>query len=613
MNARWIAWLFALGCAGAPDPAPSATEIDVAGLLIAPMPPGATSCVATAPYLVSDLRRAVLGEVSQADALGWARSPHVAAYARCRYEGERTGAVWRVLIDGEVPLEALPMHVRRAGEPCEADACDWPVAELDGAVIEVRSPGLSAGGPEAAEAELLDLWERTPHTLEISVSGEDTRVLALHPSGVRVSRATEGGPRYEVLSWDQVEVAADDRRLRRDRAVHGGIEWRVVPLESIDFLDETAVARQLELRLDRLRRRSGRAAAAEDELASLALAALERRSEDLSVVDLAVEALRRLGRTSEALDRLDRLAIEHDHDPEAVRRVRARAWALALRAGDVSAGERLAQAGLASAGDGAEALRMALVGAVSRTPVASPGAPPLDPLDVEEEVRTWRAMVGSGAVTPLRAPVALAPLGIVPALLCLIAEDPFGEHTEVELAASFDVTSVVEGTVLISPALRLAVLPSLGVHARGATSLADAIHAMAEPFASPGVGPFVIVVRVGPSGAPTTEIRIEGTVRSGRVRVERVSPMAADWDWARLAEGLVTPFAEVVEHRFPDAEIRWASADGRALSTLVSDLDAMGYAACETDGEEAICRPRAGLGLSAVLAGARSLGALPAP
>jgi hypothetical protein len=255
-------------------------------------------------------------------------------------------------------------------------------------------------------------------------------------------------------------------------------------------------------------------------------------------------------------------------------------------------------------------LRLALTTALARD---APGTSSrVDPLDVEDEVARLRALVQPGSVVPLAAPVSLPSLGVLPSLLCLLSSEPFDEGTELEVGAALELTSVVSGAVIVEPAVRLAVLPGIGLHARGPSSLEGVLEAMSEPLRSPGAGAFTVVARVGPPDAPLGELRLEGTVRGGRLRVERVSPMAASWDWDTLAESLFAPFAAVAERRFPDAELHWASSDPRALATLTEDLTALGLADCEISDDEAVCFPRPRLGYRAVLAGARSLGVMPA-
>ena len=615
MAPRWtLLCLAALGCGGASErllPGPGSAGIDVVRDLVEPMPAGASACVATAPHEVTEAQWRMLAEIGAADALGWRSGPRVLASVRCRYGGVRAGAVWRLLVDGPPDLAALPLRVRDAEAPCEADACDWPAARRDGAVLEIRSPGLTPAGHAGAERALAALWSRIPHAVEVSVGDDGARALSRVGDRVRELVQTDRERHITLLDWDELGVRAEDRRLRRDRALEAGTDRRILPRDEADFLDAEGVVQQFELRFERLGRRADRPSA-ESELGAFALATLERRSEDHRAVSLALEALERLGRAGEGLAWLDRLAVERDHDPVEARRAAAEAWALAVRAADPSAGRRLARAGLVDAAEEparVEALRAALAGALERGRAAGR---PVEPVQVEEAVQRWRRLAAPGSTSPLAAPVRLPALGVVPALLCLGIDAPFEADTEIEVAAAFEVASVVEGAVVIQPGFRLAVLPSLGVHAVGPASEAVAIEAMAEPFRSPGAGAFVVAVRARRGGGSVAELRLEGRVERGVVLVERVSPEAAGWDWARLADGLVAPFAAVLERRFPDPELRWRIEDRGAREALVGDLDALGHARCAVDEGGVRCRAEPGRGLAAVLTAARSLGLVPA-
>jgi hypothetical protein len=609
---RWtVLWLAALGCGASTERVvPSASRTDVVGSLLEPMPRGASACVATAPYEVSEPEQRVLAEVGTADALGWRSGPSVIATAMCRYGGPRAGAVWRLLVDGEVDLGALPLRVREADAPCEADACDWPVARRDGPVLEIRSPGLTLDGGAGAERTLAALWSRIPHALEVSVGVDGARALSRAGGRVRERVESERERRATLLDWDELVVRAEDRRMRRERVLEAGDDRRLVACDEADFLDAEGIVEQLELRFERLERRRERSAL-EAELGACALMTLERRSEDRRAVSLALDALERIGQVGEALAWLDRMAVERDHDPEEARRAAAEAWALAARAADPSAGARLARAALVDAADPparVEALRAALAGALERGRAVGRAA---SPVEVEETVWRWRRLVSAGSASPLASPVRLPSLGVVPTLLCLVSDAPFEADTEIEVAATFDVASVVEGAIVAQPGFRLAVLPALGVHAVGTGTVA--LEAMAEPFRSPGAGAFVVVVRARRGGGTVAELRLEGRVERGAVLVERVSPEAAAWDWNGLAEGVFAPFAAVLERRFPDPELRWRLDDHAALEALAADVEALGQARCSVDEGGVRCRVRPGRGLDAVLTAARSLGLLPTP
>lgn len=594
-----------VGCGAAP--LPREARSDVMDRLVAALPRGAASCVLTAPRWVSDQRRAVLEGASRESTLGWSRTPHVAASVRCRYEGAREGTVVRAWIDGEIALDALPMHVRAEGAPCEADTCDWPVARIDGEFVEIVSEGVEAGPERGAEAELARLLSQHPRALEIVVSDAEVRVLALDGEALREIVRDDAGRFDRTLSWDEIEVRAEDQRIRREHALRGEPTRTVVPLESIDFLDDAHLRAQLSARLERAARR--RRAAVDAELEAVARAALERRSEDLGVVDLALEALRRTGHVDDALAWVERLARSEDHDEERAARVRSRGWAIAIRAEHPSAAARLIEAGLATPED-AETMSEALAGALAGLPDGRVAARAhVEPYELDRAVRHLRGVTAGATLTPITTDVALAPAGLVPTLLALMSETPFEPGLEVEVSARFSVSAVTSGVAVLEPSARFVVLPEIGVFAAGATLGAE-IVVVADPFAAPGDGPFTLVVRIGPAGAPVSELAVAGEVRRGRVHLTAVSPAARGWDWERLGRDVVGPFATALERRFPDAQVEW-EGEPRALRAMASDVRAFGYGECELEADVARCTVRPGQGLWMVLIAARSLGALP--
>lgn len=592
-----------LACGGAPAPVRSVPAPALLARLVADLPAGADQCVATAPHLVSDRRRALLEELSDADALGWARTPHVAAYVRCRYRARRESMVWRVIIDGELDREVLPMHVRWEGEACEADACDWPIASWDGSILTLRSPDADAVRGVGVETELRALVARLPEILEVRVSSESLHLRTLEEDGVRELRRA-GSRRERTLSWDEVEVLAADQRIRRERVLARASE-RVLDEASLDWSDGDAIAAQLELRRARVSRRSGaRRGPAGDELARFALRALDERGADGRVLDLSLRALVEVGRIEDALARADRAAVECDFDPDRARAMRALGWELAVRGDSPSAAGRLVEAGLARDPDDARALAPLLAEALDREVVG-----PTSRTDVEAEIRRLVALRAAEGLVALDRPVSISPLGIVPALVALLTMEP--ESSTIEVAAWLDVDVPVATVAVIPAGPHLTILPGRSMHALHIGGPLEVLDTAAEALRSPGDGPFALEMRLGPVDAPERVVRIEGRIRRGRLSLERVSSAIARWDWARIARHLVDVFGASLELRFPSPELSWSGEPEELLRQVGSELSMMHLAECSASAERVTCRPRAGRSRDAIIAAARALLVLP--
>lgn len=575
--------------------------------LVAGLPRGADQCVATAPLLTSDRRRAVLGAISHADALGWARVPHVAAYVRCRYRGDRERIEWRIAIDGELDREALPMHVRWDDGECEADECDWPIASFEDGVLSLRSPiRTTERRTTGAEAELAAIVLRQPHLLEARITDESVTVWLLDDRlGVRELRRDGEGARLDRLySWDELEVMGADHALRRDHARRDG-DGRHVALDAMRWSDGDAVLAQLQLRLDRLRRRSGaRRTALQGELATFALRALEERSEDAAVVAAALAALVEADRADEALMRADRLVVEADFDPDEARRMRALGWELAVRAGHASAAARLVEAGLALDTDDGEALAPMIAEALERDV-----AGPTRPQDVESELLRIRALADGGTTVPLPSPVVLEPLGIVWGLVELAAEDP--RTTPLEIVAVLPLSVIPSATVVaLRDGTRMTALPGRALHVVRPAGGTEVLESAAPALRGPGDGPFVVEVRVGPTDAPTRVLRLEGRVRRGLLSLERVSADAVGLDWDRIGRHLITPLASLAEHAFPPPELVFRGEPTEMLERVRGDLAVMRLAECSLRDATLRCAPRPGREHEAAVAAARALGVL---
>jgi hypothetical protein len=571
--------------------------------LVADLPPGADQCVVTAPHLVSDRRRALLAELTDADALGWARTPHVAAYVRCRYRSRRESIVWRMLIDGELDREVLPMHVRWEGDACEADACDWPVAAWDGSILSLRSPDTDAVRGVGVEVELRALVARMPQLLEARLTGESLRLRTLEDDGVRELR--RGSARRElVLSWEEMEVLAADHRIRRERTLARASE-RLLDGEALDWSDGDAIAAQLELRRARVSRRSAaRRGAAGEELARFALRAIEERGADARVLDLALRALVEVGRIDDALARADRAAIECDFDPERARAMRALGWELAVRGDSPTAAQRLVDAGLARDPDDARGLAPLLAEALDREVVG-----PTSRTDVESEVLRLAALAVPGPLVALERPIAMSPVGVLPALVALVTMEP--EANTIEVAAWLDVDVPVATIAVIPAGPRLSILPGRAMHALHVGGPLEVLETAAEALRAPGDGPFALELRLGAVDAPQQIVRIEGRIRRGRLSLERVSPALARWDWPRIARHLVEVFGDSLAPRFPASDLSWSGESAELLDQVGSELSMMHLAECNVSPERVVCTPRAGRSRDAIIAAARALQVLP--
>ncbi len=597
-----VALLVACGARSEARPSDAASAPLLAEL-VADLPPGADQCVVTAPHLVSDRRRALLADLSDADALGWARTPHVAAYVRCRYRARRESVVWRMILDGELDREVLPMHVRWEGEPCSADACDWPIASWDGRVLRMHSPESDTVRGVGVEVELRTLVERSPHLLEARLSSESLHLRTLEADGIREVRRA-GSRRELVLSWEEVEVLAADQRIRRERTLARASE-RAIDEDALDWSDGDAVAAQIELRRARLARRSGgRRTAAEGALADFALRAIEERGADGRVLDLALRALSDTGRLDDALARADRAAVECDFDPERSRAMRALAWELAVRGGSPSAPQRLIDAGLAEDEGDARALAPLLAEALDREVVG-----PTSRSDVEAEVLRLAALSTSAPLVELDRAVTVPPLGLLPALVALLTSEP--EAGTIEVAAWADVDVPVATVAVLPAGPRLSILPGRAMHALHVGGPLEVLDTATEALRAPGNGAFALEVRLGPVDAPERVVRVEGQVRRGRLSIVRVSATAARWDWPRIARHLVEVFADSLEMRFPSPELTWSGESTELLRQVGSELSMMHLADCNASDARVVCTPRAGRSREAIIAAARALLVLP--
>lgn len=312
---RWLVGfgvvLLALACGSSVMPAGSRPPgTDPAVELAALLPDSVDRCVVARPGMVPEGRRALVLLHSQAEPTAWNRELGVVAYASGVAEGEGGRQVRRSyyrLADPSEQKVRRVLAVRWLDEPCEGEVCRRAVARwLDEHTLEVaryewpeRRLPLSSGGcvqlarerPEAIEVSsritegigaihlLRPAQERatlrvstTSLALERELSFDDpveARILegqiahgrsiesALLPlAGVRreVERKRERITIRESRRWDELELAVEDERLRRQALALAVARREPLPVTRVRIDDLAAVRHQLRLRRAELAR-----------------------------------------------------------------------------------------------------------------------------------------------------------------------------------------------------------------------------------------------------------------------------------------------------------------------------------------------------------------------
>lgn len=579
------AWMvLTVACAGGSVPAATSrsSRADLTTRLCELLPPRAHECVVSWPGSVAPRRRAEVMSISEAGPLAGSDSP-VRAYASCVDRGADGSAPARVsvLLLAERPASrgelaaALPIAVRWAGEPCEADTCALPVARLDGDRLVLTRRGYDAPetSPDLARLACGAVRDGAVEARATTVAdGTSIREVRADERGVEVRTRRRGhaSTSRERFDWAELGLRLVDIEISREAAARAAAATRVQDVVDIDVTNEGTVELQVLARERRLARdpsdeRLGELA----ELLARAYAAHPSRT-DLGVraVERAVEA-RALGQARETLALLASL-VEPDTGGVLLRL----RLALALAEGDAAATR-------AVIADTARGLDPTACATVAARLLAERGDDPIDQSAsitlslaarglvaiARREAAELRPTAGRPRLTLRGAPAALAVLGECRAPEAVVI---CGAGV-VDRAVSRVVTPTAGTLTLVGRAPCLA-----GVS--DPASLTELPHVVGH-VGSPLEGDTEIYVSCGDD-----LVGISGAMRGAELTVTRISRRHTRTDLALVERWLAHPFASLDGRVFPAPTLTLPVVDDEADAVLAAARSVEGARCAVVDG-----------------------------
>jgi hypothetical protein len=645
--AAWAVAVVAASCGGTPlAPASQAEPADPAVALALALPHG-DRCVVARPSRVADRRRSLIVPLVEDHAHVWARSPRIVAYASSSSETDQGSIAGVTMLRLAEPVgpraddlrSVLPWtRVRVDGEPCRADDCALPVARrIDEHTIRIErgavrsmsdreSPcvALALDHPSAIDlaAQVLpcpsgELACARRRVLELAGDGlvlrddmlyEDARQAAALASAFRDHGDVDGvdaeievrGATVTMLHrmvWDDLELAAEDRRIERD-ALTRRDAWRaLVPVDEIDVSRLRYVVQQARLRDDQIARFHGdRRLEVARELDALLSRARDAHPDE---PDLGARLTRLrldvLGDPRGAISVIDEVIARSGRSDDRLRLRREAYVAASARASsDHDALERatdvLLDGGIAPDRDAARAaardFARLLLGGVA--------------YEVAESA--WmeaRATLGRAIPLATCAAGSGAPTGSLPATLATLAElggdrGPFSVFV-VARRARDDAPPAAHAPSSAAPVLlRFDHAGDAPLLAGSAASVDALLQLGAQLEAELARGPYTIDVVLVSLSSPDVRrhARLVGEAGLARLRIDRADAWSARQDWPRVERYLAEPLRTLGARVFPPAELVVIAESEEEAARLAQVGADPPDTRCVARGVEIRCAPR---------------------
>lgn len=612
--------------------------MDPAVELAALLPAEVERCVVSRPALVAERRRSLVLLHSRAEPSAWEPELGVVAYASALAEAQggrqARRSYFRFASPSTERVERL-LRVRWLDEPCEGEACRRPVARwIDGQTLEVaryewprRRLPVSSGGcvqlarerPDAVEvATRVAESVGTVHLLRparersaMSVRGSsllsereltfddpvearilesqveqggttDVALVPMRPSLRQIEREGERVTVREARRWDELELALEDDRLRRQAMALRVARREPLPVERVRVHELASVRHQIGLRRAELARLGPEARAVKAaELRELLRRAWAAHPSELSLaMSLARLALDVLDDPPQALAVADDVLTRGIAEPRAWRTVRREAYS---RMG----AEPLAQALSADAiatGDDARRAAHDLVA------LAGLGVP------YEWAEGAWRTsrQLGWGSAPRRRAEAFVPFEGMLGALVGWARLQGDLDHVTVQIAVHSRAPGEVRAIGEARPEV-VAVRASDGgmvyVGALASPDLAELRRLGAALGAAiPSSSLEMIIELRDPSGAHASTLRASGTLASDTFHLERVGAELADVSWPLLTRYLARPLAELETSLFPPPTLVVRAESPELAAALRASVEPSHPGACSVAGPIVRCR-----------------------
>lgn len=581
---------------------PADDAVEVAALL----PEEAERCVVARPRALAQRRRALVLYASWAEPEVYEADLPLAAYATALAEGSAGRARRSYLrfthAGPDVRARARELPVRWLDEPCEGLACRRPVARwVDERTLEIARREWPRRRLPVPTAECVRLARSAPQAFEVAVDathlpsprpmptprrvrrtlradggalgtrremvfgdGIEARIyeswargrasipeVALMPLGPSRRRIERQGERVVVRDrrlWEELELALEDERLRRQALTLRRRRAEPTPLSRVDFENLAVVRHQIRLRQSAMARATGeRRRRAAEELAALLQRGLEAHPGELGLArQLARLELEPLGRPARAVAVVDRvLAAGLADDPAP--------WqALRREASSHRGVEPFADA---LVGDGVAERAEARAVAEDLIALREAGVP----YDWAEGAWRISRALAAPRRPPVRADAHLPFEGAVGALVgwARIATD--APRATVQVAVRVPRVPEVRAVGESRPELVVVRGPDGGASLVGALPSADLLAArtLGQRLADhvpPGPVDLTVELRE-PQGRRLARLRVVGTRQGEDLVVERVGRSLADAPWPALSRYLARPLAELPTALFPPPEL----------------------------------------------------------
>lgn len=639
-----LGWLVACACGGAtraPEARPAARAddaVEVAALL----PERVERCVVARPRRLAARRRRLVLFQSWAEPRAFSAELPVVAYASALAEGRGGRRARRTYLRFAERRDALEARVRELpvrwlDEPCEGRACRRPVARwIDARTVEIaryawprRALPLSSGAcvqlarleprafevavdatvrmgslpvPEprarrrvlrvddgalvtrrelsfadAVEARVYDAWIRGRARVP------EVEVMPLGPSRRRIEQRDERVIVRDERLWEELELALEDERLRRQALALSQRRAEPAPLARVDVTNLAVVRHQVRLRRAALERRSGAARLeAARELAVLLERAWAAHPGELELARTLVRLeLDPLGRPARAVEHVERVL--QSGVAGAVDR-----WRLLRREALSHAAAAELAAALAEDGvvDGAEATDAA----EDLVALRAAGVP------YEWAESAWRMSRHLAARRGPREPASarLPWEGTLGALVGLARLRGSDRRVTVQLAVHTPHRTRARAVGESRPELVVVRGPGEGSTVVGALPSADLValrrmgRALAE-LVPPGPLRLAVELRDPDTGA-LERLQVAGARQGEDLVLERVGPGLSDVPWAAVGRYLARPLAELPTALFPPPELTVRAESAEVAAALRREAELPGRGVCRIAGPILRCR-----------------------
>lgn len=639
-----LGWIALWACERPPLRLPSRTvaPADDAVEIAALLPETAERCVVARPRRLAERRRALVLFQTWAEPRAYAADLPIVAYASATAEGYGGRRARRTYIRFEGPADDLDARVRRLpvrwlDEPCEDRECRQPVARwVDERTLEIARYEWPRRSLPVSSAACVQLARTEPAAFEVAVDGTprmgslpvpepratrrvlsaqngalrtrrelvfadplsarvyeswsrdrasllDATLMPLTPTRQTVERQDDRIVVWDERLWEELELALEDERLRRQALVLSRRRSEPTPLVRVDVDNLAVVRHQVGLRRGELSRLSGEARReAAHELATLLERASGVHPAELGWVRLLVRLeLDLLGRPERAAARIDELLARGiAEDPSQWRLLRREALS------QVSSG-RLATALEA---DG-----------VVQAPAARQAADDLVALREAGVPYEWAESAWSlsrrlaGRRSPRHRVTARLPWeGTLGALVGLAHLHDAPPHVTVQFAVHVLRETSPRAVGESRPELVVVRGPNGGSTIVGALPSTDlwalrrtgrALAALVEP------GPLSLTVELRSPGSESAEsFELTGELQGEDLVLRQVSDSLADVSWPAVGRYLARPLAELPTALFPPPELTIRAESAEVASELRRRAEPEGQASCWVAGPIVRCR-----------------------